>query len=216
MKARENPFATSRVLKMRYQLLIASWDDLETRLATLGHRAAIVGPHGSGKTTLLEDVAGRLSLRGWNTRWLRLNEENPRLPSSDWPRVLAELGAQDCILFDGAEQLSWLAWTMFKRRSRHVGGLVVTAHRPGLLPTLHTCATHPGLLASIAGNLMGRRDAMPEEDLRDLFCKHRGNLRDALRELYDRWAQRESSAFRRSVGGNGEMVLTKYPHLQIP
>lgn len=59
MKARDNPFGSSRVLTaIRYATPEggAAAASLLPRLAVLGYRAAIVGPHGSGKTTLLEDI----------------------------------------------------------------------------------------------------------------------------------------------------------------
>jgi hypothetical protein len=51
MRARDNPFAVRRVLKLRYRLSESGWDELLARLERLDHRAAIVGAEGSGKTT---------------------------------------------------------------------------------------------------------------------------------------------------------------------
>ncbi len=68
MLARDNPFAVQRVLTIRYRFLDGSWGDLLERLAALGFRAALVGPHGHGKTTLLEDLGARLDGRGFRVR----------------------------------------------------------------------------------------------------------------------------------------------------
>ncbi len=68
-------------------------------------------------------------------------------------------------------------------RTRRAGGLVITSHRPGLLPTLYECETSPELLAGIVEELAGE-----ELDSEEVLARHRGNIRDALRELYDRWA----------------------------
>ena len=70
-------------------------------------------------------------------------------------------------------------------RTRRAGGLVITSHRPGLLPTLFECETSPELLAGIVGELAGS-----EVEAGELWARHRGNVRDALRELYDQWAGR--------------------------
>ena len=78
-RARDNPFAVHRVLRERYRLSAVEWQELIARLARLGWRGAIVGPHGSGKTTLLEDLAGRLEGQGWRTHWLRFNAGQRRL-----------------------------------------------------------------------------------------------------------------------------------------
>jgi hypothetical protein len=148
-------------------------------------RAAIVGPHGHGKTTLLEDLAPRLEdARGFRVRTISLREAHPRLDRED-RAVLRSLGLQDVLFLDGAEQLGWLSWMEVRLRTRRAGGLVITSHRPGLLPTFFECETTPELLAGIVGELLGG-----EVDVEELHARHGGNVRDALRELYDRWAGR--------------------------
>ncbi len=84
---------------------------------------------------------------------------------------------------DGAEQLDPLAWWTLRLRSRAAAGMIVTSHRPGLLPTLHECRTTPELLAGIVADLVG---AAREAEIGELFARHGGDLRLALRELYDR------------------------------
>lgn len=181
----DNPFAVQRVLEIHYRLPEnRSWEALLDRLAALNWRAAIVGPHGHGKTTLLEDLAPRLETRGFRVRTISLREAHPRLDRED-RTVLGSLGPQDVLLLDGAEQLGWIAWMGVRVRARRAGGLVITSHRPGLLPTLFECETTPELLAEIVGELSGA-----DLDVEELHARHGGNVRDALRELYDRWAGR--------------------------
>jgi hypothetical protein len=143
-----------------------------------------VGSHGHGKTTLLEDLAPRLQARGFRVRTISLREAHPRLDREE-RSVIRSLGPQDVLLLDGAEQLGWLSWMSVRLRTRRAGGLVITSHRPGLLPTLFECETTPELLARIVSELSGA-----EVDVEDLHVRHSGNVRDALRELYDRWAGR--------------------------
>jgi hypothetical protein len=181
----DNPFAVQRVLEIRYRLPPGlTWEDLLDRLAALRWRAAIVGPHGHGKTTLLEDLAPRLEGRGFRVRPISLREAHPRLDRED-RALLRSLGPQDILLLDGAEQLGWFSWMGVRLRTRRAGGLVITSHRPGLLPTLFECETSPELLASIVGELVGA-----DVEIGELHAQHGGNIRDALRELYDRWAGR--------------------------
>jgi hypothetical protein len=185
VRPRDNPFAVQRVLEIRYRLPAGlSWEVLLDRLAALSWRAAIVGAHGHGKTTLLEDLAPWLKSRGFRVRMISLRETHPRLDRED-RTVLRSLGPQDVLLLDGAEQLGWIAWIGVRFRARRAGGLVITSHRPGLLPTLVECKTTPELLAGIVGELSGA-----EMDAEELHARHGGNVRDALRELYDRWAGR--------------------------
>jgi hypothetical protein len=192
LRARDNPFSTDRVLAVRYRLPEAGWDELLARLAGLRYRAALVGPQGAGKTTLLEDLAPRLAARGFRAHLVRLREGERRLPAGE--RALpGRLGPRDLVLLDGADALVRPAWLALRLRTRAAGGLVVTSHRPGLLPTLHECATSPGLLAGIVRDLLDAgAGAAPcrREALDGLFSRHGGNLRDALRELYDVWAAR--------------------------
>jgi len=57
-----------------------------------------------------------------------------------------------------------------------------------LLPTLIECTTSPALLDRIVHRLAPDTDAVRTPN--DLFARHHGNLREALRELYDVYAVR--------------------------
>ena len=178
-RARDNPFAVHRVLRERYRLSAPEWQDLMARLARLGRRAAIVGPHGSGKTTLLEDLASRLEAERWTIQLLRLNADHRRL------RVLSRWDARDVVLCDGAEQLSVLDWRRLAHRAGSAGGLIITSHQAGRLPVLHRCETSPELLRGLAASLGARLSA---GECAGIHARHDGNVRAALRELYDSWA----------------------------
>ena len=118
-----------------------------------------------------------------------MNEAHPRLDRRDH-EILRSLGPNDCLLLDGAELLSRLAWLHLRRQTRTAGGLVITAHAPGLLPTLIACETTPGLLGGIVRDLLGSEADGLRPTPEELFVRHRGNLRDALRQLYDVYAGR--------------------------
>jgi hypothetical protein len=188
MRARDNPFRTERVLSVRYRLADGTFDGLLDRFEAMGRRAAIVGPKGHGKTTLLEDLAPRLRDRGFTVRDLRLDEEHPRFDRAFLGEFLRSLGPRDVILFDGAEQLGRFSWFRFERATRPAGGLLITTHRAGRLPTLIETTTTPALLNGLVDEILGSRASDVRSLTPELFEKHRGNLRDALRELYDRYA----------------------------
>lgn len=198
MRARDNPFRTDRVLEVRYRPLRGTWDDLLRKLDALRYRAAIVGPQGSGKTTLLEDLAPRLRERGYAVRELRLDTETPRFAPAFLDRFVASLTPADVVLFDGAEQLGPIAWRLFRHRCRAAAGLVITGHRPGRLPTLIETATTPELLLKLVGQILGDEARELAPILPELYERHDGNLRDALRELYDRYAASASGPDRRA------------------
>ena len=85
--AKNNPFATDRVLQIRYTPQTCTWDELLARLEAMHYRAAIIGADGTGKTTLIEDIARRLAEQGLSCRSIFVTMD-----------VLAPLGKIDEIL----------------------------------------------------------------------------------------------------------------------
>lgn len=188
--ARANPFSTDRVLRERYRFSEADWDILLRRLRLCGGRGALVGSKGFGKTTLLEDLGRRLKSSDWNVALLRLSAENRSLPASADRHFFRTLDPRSALLIDGAEQLSWWRWQAVRWRSRHAGLMVITTHRPGRLPTLHRCETTPALLNDLVQAL---GVTLPPYEVEALHRHHGGNVREALRELYDVWAEKDMS-----------------------
>ncbi|HYU32193.1 MAG TPA: hypothetical protein VEW48_08515 [Thermoanaerobaculia bacterium] len=184
MRAADNPFTVQKVQRIRYRPAGVTWEALLARLASQRYRAAIVGPHGRGKTTLLEDLAPRLEALGFRIRSVMLHTGGRRLSREQREVLLGDLTPADILCVDGAEQLGRGAWLALRFRSREAGGLVITSHRPGLLPTLLDCETTPELLEGIVRELAGRE----VEGIETLFLRHGGNVRAALREMYDVWA----------------------------
>jgi MoxR-like ATPase len=187
MRARDNPFATERVLQLRYQFPSGTdgWAMLLDRLETLHFHAALVGPHGAGKTTLLEDLGYRLKDRGFRIHSVFLNEQDRVYPLEFFHRLKDEIGGNDIILLDGAEQLGALNWYRFRWQARRARGLIITTHRPGRLPVLWHCQTDPNLLADLIVRLVAPSSLPDQNQMRQLYDRHHGNLREALRELYD-------------------------------
>lgn len=187
LPARDNPFSTDRVLRERYRLRDGDWAPLLEKLTYHCGRGALVGPKGSGKTTLLEDLMVRLARPGRRMTLIRLSAESPRLSAVFNPTFFAKLDANDSVFLDGAEQLSFFQWLRFRRATRRAGILIVTTHRAGRLPLLHRCVTTPRLLQELVRSL--GVDLSTHEAGR-LHQHHRGNIREALRELYDRCAEK--------------------------
>ncbi len=192
MRARENPFASDRLHQLPYRLRGLTWSALRDRLEALQYRAAIVGPYGSGKSRLLGELESRLADNPFTIKRLRLSNDVRAFPRGFVRRFLQDLSPTDLILFDEANQLNPFTWAYFKWRSHRAGGLIITSHRPGLLPTLTTCAVTLDLLADLVTELLGEA---PPPDLKPrlirLHHRHRGNLHLILGDLYEWYAVKE-------------------------
>jgi energy-coupling factor transporter ATP-binding protein EcfA2 len=174
-----------RVHQLEYHFAEGDLAALLHRFEQLRFRGAVVGPHGSGKTTLLAELAAALRDAGHHLIELRLNEENRPRSRELLIDCCRRAGPGTIFVLDGAEQLTFFQWRRFLRRSRQFRGLLITTHSAGRLPTLHLCRTSVALLERIVTELAPDDPPEPAE-LSRLYRRHRGNLRDCLRELYDR------------------------------
>src|SRR5439155_10501506 len=103
----------------------------------------------------------------------------------DFPlKLLRGVSASDIVIVDGAEQLSWFRWQSLRIRARNAGGLIITTHTSGRLQRLLETRTSPALLKHLVLQLSN-----DPFDCDALFARHRGNIRDGLRDLYDLCAQ---------------------------
>lgn len=197
---RDNPFATSRVERLEWRDGgsgsgggdggPATLPRLLERLDELGGRGAVVGPEGHGKTTLLDALERHLAARGLDPRRLAVHRDRP-LPRRELRRFLSGVGPRDFLLIDGAGHLRPWTWWRIRLTARRAAGLVVALHEPGLLPTLHRCTTSPELLRDLVAELLPDAAApVPLPSAAELHRRHGGDLRLALRELYDRCAGR--------------------------
>ena len=183
--ARANPFATDRVTRLAFRLQGATRGSLLSELAQLGFRAALVGPRGSGKTTLLEALAAWLPELDLEPVLVRLSGGSARPLRTALAQLPAGPGPGQVVLVDGAEQVTGLSWLVLRFRVRRAAGLVVTAHRPGRLPTLCACRTSPELLRELVAELAPEALPRLEPGLAALHRRHCGDLRRCLLELYD-------------------------------
>jgi hypothetical protein len=185
MRARENPFRTERIGRLGFRHPALPVDAIHRRLLELGCRAAIVGPHGSGKTTLLRELGRRLASEGLRVQRWFLNADGPAPKTRTLVREARSLGARDVLLFDGAGHLPRLGWWRVVHACRGAGGLLVTAHSQGLLPTLVETRTDAALLAELTCELTGPSARRIHPLLEELRAVHRGNLREVFLALYD-------------------------------
>jgi hypothetical protein len=189
---RSNPFATRHTRPGAVLPLDTSGDPLDVRpvLALLDRHPAlaIVGPHGTGKSTLLAALADHLDAAGRPVASRRLL---CRRDGIEVLRAIVRAGPGTVLLVDGWERIGPLAGRLARLAARlRSCRLVVTSHRAAGMPTaLGTAGTLP-LLAAIVARLPAHEGLITPADLADAFARHRGNLRDALGDLYDRFEQR--------------------------
>lgn len=185
--ARDNPFCSGAVENLEFRLPGGlTWDALVAKLANVNWIGAIVGPHGSGKTSLIEQLAPHLEAQGLRPRIYHLSAETGLADKDSMLAAVREMRAPDILLLDGAEQLSTRQWLPLRVAVDSLAGCVVTLHRTGRLPTLLETETTPHLLAELIADLTGC--ALPPGEAATIHSRHRGNIRDCFRELYDRWA----------------------------
>lgn len=189
MRACDNPFRVQRLSRLTYRLDGTTWEALLARFAALDRRAALIGPEGRGKSTLLDELGARLERQGFRLRMVTPHRGERRLTPSDWERLFGGASDRDLLLVDGAQELAPREWRRVREASRRAGGLLITSHRAGLLPTLHECCTTPELLGELVTELL---DGSPfdaalasPEAARSRFHRHGGNLRDALLAAFD-------------------------------
>jgi hypothetical protein len=187
VRARDNPFASTRIESLDFRFSTAGPNELIASLRQRRGRGAVVGAHGSGKTTLLELLADRIA---GETTWIRLNAESAPPGATAREQLPTAVGPRHTVVVDGTEQLSSWHWWRLRRRLRHAGILLVSSHSPGRLPTLYECSTTPELLAELVLELSP--ETLEAVDLDALFHRHGGDIRACFRELYDRWAGRSA------------------------
>ncbi len=185
---RENPFCADAVENLPFRMPGGlTWEALLDKLAANNWIGSIVGPHGSGKTTLIEQLAPRLESRGLRPHFCRLTTESTQADKDSLLASVRTLRAPDILLLDGAEQLSTRQWLPLRVAVDSLAGCVVTLHRTGRLPILVQTETTPALLTELIHELTG--SSLPPGETATLLMRHRGNLRDCFRELYDRCAE---------------------------
>lgn len=182
--ARDNPFRMARLEQLAFDFRLShgdGWTSLLRRLELVGYRGAIVGPHGSGKTQLLSQLVPRLEERGFRVHSLFLNQQARKYPGAFF--ASRQLSRNDLIVLDGCEQLGFWKWRTFLRQAESAGGILVSVHRPGRLPTVWQCSTDVTLLQDLLRQLDVH--TVPQDLLHSAFLLHQGNLRDILRHFYD-------------------------------
>jgi hypothetical protein len=149
---------------------------------------AIEGPHGRGKTTLVRALLATAASAGHTTSFSQV-----RSWADAWPTLksVVRAGPGHIVAVDGWEQLPWgvglviVAVARWRRTT-----VIATAHGPIGLPVLAHRESSPALVAAIIERLPDHHGTISAADVEQAFRCHRGNVRDALATLYDRFEER--------------------------
>lgn len=185
MRPVDNPFRAECLQDISYIFQDGGMAAFFRRLHSVGERAAIVGARGTGKTTLLNSIDAAFAENGRATCRIFVNEGNRHEVVGDIKSLLEKVRTDEVVLLDGAEQLSWWQWKRFLFYSRHAAGLLITCHHAGRLPCILQTTGSPELLDELVNMLTGREVRVTDVFSTVLYQKHEGNIREALRELYD-------------------------------
>jgi hypothetical protein len=185
----DNPFRSARVDALAYRPPEAGGiEAIEAAWGRHHFRGALVGPHGHGKTTLMHELVRRYERKhaGSAVRVVQVSAEH------GWLSPALRYAVRDrggLLVVDGVDLLGPVArWRLRRRR----GALLVTTHRAIGLPTIAVCRTTPRLLGELVDELSPTASAaLGDAEIQALWQRHDGNVRRALRELYDRCADGE-------------------------
>ncbi|XAL98484.1 hypothetical protein OT109_12955 [Phycisphaeraceae bacterium D3-23] len=181
----DNPFRAQRLDALRYAEDGVVVDEVVEKLRQKCYRGALVGPHGTGKTTLLREVGDRLIGEGLSPMPLFINSDERGTLPRHWRSAIRMAGHGDALLLDGYDLLPLWARAWVLHASRGASAVVVTSHRRCVWKTVAKTTSSPAVLRRLVSELTEEDDAALI-DCDALWHKHQGNLRDALRELYDR------------------------------
>lgn len=185
----ENPFATRHTRPGRLPFLFGddvSAEGLISRLREHAWWGEIIGPHGSGKSTLLAALRPLLAMAGRDVVNIELHDGQRRLPADVLRNVRWSSRVQ--LLIDGYEQLNRMERWRIKRRARITGcGLLITAHASVGLPLLYQTHADLDLALRVVQSLS---TAISANEVKQCFQASRGDLREMLFALYDRFEQR--------------------------
>lgn len=191
--AKDNPFAVSRLHRLRFRSADGGSHELLSRFMHLGMRGAVIGPCGSGKTTLMLELQALLKGRGHDVRYIRLERA---IKSRPW-QIANSAKTGQILLIDGAEQLGWSCKFVIYALCRRAAGVLASSHCAVGLPILIETRTTKDTLIELVRELE-RGPRFSDAQLAAIYEAHGGNVRECFRELYDLSAAHLSACDSRS------------------
>jgi ABC-type hemin transport system ATPase subunit len=185
MKASVNPFRSSQLAYIRYELSTQNLESLAQRALALS-ATCLLGVKGTGKTTLLEDLAEVIESRGQSVHWVRLSLSSSLRERAAALAKLEQLDTHSACFFDGGEVLSRWQWWRVCRAARAQGFvLIATLHQQRGLPILHQTQPNWPLAKRFVQELAGTHYSQAlQVHAQQAFAISQGNMREVFRACY--------------------------------
>ncbi len=189
-----NPFCAARLRPGTIDFVFEQGKSLKQLVDALESNAwqgQITGAHGTGKSTLLAALTPAIEARGRLVKSITLVSGQRHLPR-EYLVSLRHAGGLGVAAVDGVEQLHpWNRMRLRRFCQTHGAGLIVASHRRGRLPNLYETNVDEDRAWSVVKQLQeGFPPRIEIKDLVERLARHKGNLREALFDLYDLYEER--------------------------
>lgn len=196
--ARNNPFRTTRVestILFQPEWLATSWKEILERFKSFRAtrtQCSVVGPHGTGKTTFFDGLKQHLEQQ--DSEVLRISLHRTVDGRCELPTIPSDVHPDTVILLDSAGVAGWRfsspmsfqqrkQWRTQLKRIAHCQ-IVESRHRRNSVPVLLQTRSTVTMLETIIRRLDPDWQ-IPTSAIEAIYRRHKGNIREALRECYD-------------------------------
>lgn len=181
--AENNPFSVSKIHNLPYQFSGANMNTILRNWSSQNYRGIIKGNHGVGKSTLLKEIVCHLKRRDEKINYIFLNNKK-KLCTIDLINLL-RLDKKFIVVIDGWEQIGFFYKILLYIKFKSLKGFIGTSHQNTIFPVIFEASTDFKTFSDLVMKLIAEYPEKMLPDLRMLYDKNNGNIRDCLFELYD-------------------------------
>jgi len=183
ISAENNPFSVSKIHKLPYRFKIKDVDAIMENWYYHNNQGLISGGHGAGKSTLLKELVIILEAKHEKIIYVMLNDKRVFGLKDFWN--ILQLDTKSILVIDGWEQINLIYKTFVYFKIKRLKGFIGTSHVRTMVPVIFEASTDINTFLDLVAQLVSHNNKLSLPDLRILFDKHNGNIRDCFFELYD-------------------------------